>query len=124
MSRKHYYHGGPSGITGWIEPPEVTGAKCAADYGDEDFRKRVVAVHRRDRVYVTTNAVAAMLWGAGFPDGTVYRVEPEGAIEDDPDCSQPGLSFQCSRARIVGSRRMTDSDRRTMLLAIFSRELA
>jgi hypothetical protein len=31
----------------------------------------------------------------------VYKVEPEGSIEDDPDVDTPGISFQCQKAKIV-----------------------
>jgi len=91
-----YYHGGPAGRQrgAFILPPAVTGAPTTADFGAE-------AVCRRDRVYVTTNQNAALLYAAGHRRGVVYQVEPEGELEVDPDCTLPGLSFQCARARIV-----------------------
>jgi hypothetical protein len=33
---------------------------------------------------------------------TVYEVTPEGEIEDDPDHKSTGISFACSRAKIIG----------------------
>lgn len=94
-----YYHGGMPGIPigGEIRPPCETGHKCASDYGSAH-------VHRRDRVYLTTDLAAAKLYATMHPSlrGIVYRVEPIGEVESDPDCVKPGLSFQCSRARVIG----------------------
>lgn len=42
-------------------------------------------------------------------DGVIYEVEPLGAIEADPDCTLPGLSFQCERARVVRRIKPTKS---------------
>lgn len=97
MSRAlRYFHGGPKGIRQFILPPAETGAACASDYG-------AAAVHRRDRVYVTTDLLAATMYAALVPNelGIVYEVEPVGALEADPDCDCLGLSFQCARARII-----------------------
>ena len=58
-------------------------------------------MHRRDRVYITTDKAAALVFAASWPDGVVYECEPVGAIEPDPDCKAPGLAYQCERARIV-----------------------
>lgn len=93
-----YYHGGLPGLPkgAYVLPPSTTGARCASDYGARD-------IHRRDRVYVTTSADAAIMFAALHPSGVgqVYEVAPSDDLEADPDCSAQGLSFQCSRARIL-----------------------
>lgn len=33
--------------------------------------------------------------------GTVYEVEPVGDVVSDPDCNEPGLSFECERAKVI-----------------------
>lgn len=91
-----YYHGGPPGRQrgALLLPPNITGARTTADYG-------AGAVCRRDRVYVTTDINGALMFAAGQRRGVVYQVEPIGALEPDPDCTQAGLSFQCERARVL-----------------------
>lgn len=91
-----YWHGGRPGLKpgSYLLPPSITKAPCCSDYG-------AAAVHRRDRVYVTTQQAAALVFAAGHPDGVIYECEPVGAIVPDPDCSDPGLSFECEKARIV-----------------------
>lgn len=91
-----YWHGGRPGRKRgeFLLPPQITGAPSSSDFG-------AAAVHRRDRVYITTDKAAALLFAAGWPDGVVYECEPIGAIEPDPDCNAPGMAFQCERARIV-----------------------
>lgn len=92
-----YYHGGPKRLrVGWrILPPSQTGAKCASDYG-------AAHVHNPHRVYVTTELMAAAMYAAMTPrGGAIFRVEPIGDLEPDPDCSEPGLSFACLSATIL-----------------------
>lgn len=93
-----YYHGGAPGLTVGqrLLPPDQTGAPSCSEYGG-------AAVHRRDRVYVATVFEAALIFAAGHPSqrGCVYECEPVGALEPDPDCDLPGLSWQCEAARIV-----------------------
>lgn len=121
---RRYYHGGPGGIAllDWIQPPTVTGCKSSAEYGPEEFRSRVRAVHRTDRVYVTTNATAAAMFAAAFPDGTVYEVEPHGELEPDPDCSLAGLSYACERAQVLRKMRISEADRLTVFRALLGME--
>lgn len=91
-----YWHGGRPGIPrgAFLLPPSITKTKHCGLYGAGH-------VHRTDRVYVTTEQAAALLYAAGWPNGVIYRVEPLGPLEDDPDCSKPGVSFQCERARVL-----------------------
>lgn len=93
-----YFHGGVPGkrFADLIQPPAVTGYRCASDYG-------AAHVHDRNKVYVTTNLEAAMMYAAMHPSGRgeVYEVKPIGELQADPDCSEPGLSFVCDRAKVV-----------------------
>lgn len=91
-----YYHGGARGRDrgAMLLPPNVTGAPSLSQFG-------AAGVCRRDRVYVTTNFHAALLYAAANRKGVVYQVEPLGELEPDPDCNQPGLSFQCARAKVL-----------------------
>ncbi len=93
-----YYHGGnPELLIGEsILPPSITGQPNCSEYG-ADF------VHRKDRVYVTTEFMAAVIFASMHQSlkGCVYRVEPVGDLVLDPDCDQPGLSYECESAVIV-----------------------
>lgn len=93
-----WYHGGPSGISGWILPPSKTGAQSTADV----VRNMDTAHVRRDRVFITTDRVAATMFACVWPDPMVYVVEPDGEIEPDPDYHHDdGASVQVERARIL-----------------------
>ncbi|WP_434029045.1 NAD(+)--rifampin ADP-ribosyltransferase [[Pseudomonas] boreopolis] len=91
-----YYHGGARGRArgAFLLPPSTTGAPSLSQYG-------AAGVHRTDRVYITTSFEAALLYAAANRKGLVYEVEPLGELEHDPDCTVPGLSFQCERARVL-----------------------
>lgn len=91
-----YFHGGRgvSQRSAFILPPSITKAANLSDFG-------AAGVHRRDRVYVTTNYNAALLYAASVKDGRIYIVEPIGILEDDPDCTQIGLSYQCEKAKVL-----------------------
>lgn len=76
---------------------------------------------RADRVYVTTDPVAAVMYAAMHPSGgSIYRVQPEGPIVDDPDCVELGLSYECGRARILSVRNVNGYERRKVLRALAS----
>lgn len=105
-----YYHAGPRGLT-MILPPTKTGAVSTAAYGAS-------AVCRRDRVYVTTDFNAAVMFASLLPRGTVYEVEPVNALPD-PDCAVSGLSFEALAARIVREHRIRGKElRRVRRLAV------
>ena len=91
-----YYHGGRSGRArgAYLLPPSITRAPSLSEFG-------AAGVHRRDRVYVTTSVAAAALYAAFWPKGVIYECEPIGTIEPDPDCTEPGLAYQCERARVL-----------------------
>ena len=91
-----FFHGGPPGLTE-ILPSAATGAPSGADYGAE-------GVCRRDRVYLTTSLSCARAYALFAPVRglvTVYECEPVGELVPDPDCTEPGLSWQCERATVV-----------------------
>ena len=98
-----YYHGGPRGFQpkAYLLPPSLTRAKSTTDLMG-------ASVHRQDRVYLTTQYSAALLYAAAFNRGVIYEVEPVGTLEADPDCTLDGLSFQCERARIVKVHKVSD----------------
>lgn len=91
-----YFHGGQRGlrIGGYILPPSETKKFSTSDYIANQ-------VHRRDRVYITPDLAAASLYASVHQLPTVYEVVPEGDLEPDPDCFEPGLSSACPRAKIV-----------------------
>ena len=94
MSEKPtYWHGGPRGLRA-ILPPDQTGARSIA----AELAPRVCL---RSKVYVTTDYAAAVLYASVINQGTVYKVEPVGVLEPDPDCRQQGLSYQCPAARVI-----------------------
>lgn len=96
-----YYHAGPVGLRE-ILPPTETGAVSTASYG-------AGAVCRRDRVYVTTDLLAAVGFASLLPPrgaGAVYEVAPLNP-RPDPDCNMPGLSFEAERARVLGRVQVT-----------------
>ena len=90
-----YFHGGPAGVQrgAFLLPPTITKRKHCSLYG-------AAGIHRTDRVYITTDRTAALLFAASWPKGVVYECEPIGDVEPDPDCSVPGLSYQCEKARV------------------------
>lgn len=91
-----FWHGGRPGVQrgAFLLPPSITKSKHCGLYGAGN-------VHRTDRVYVTTEQAAALLYASGWPNGVIYQCEPIGTLEDDPDCWKPGLSFQCEKARVL-----------------------
>lgn len=108
-----YYHGGPSGIHGWILPPDQTGANSLAGYvRDEDFCDT-------SKVYVATSLEGALMY-AFLPGYVIYEVEPVGDLTPDPDCFEPGLSFMCEKARIVRRIRVSSKTRKLAKRILFS----
>jgi hypothetical protein len=67
---------------------------------------------RADAVYVTSSFDAALMYAALHPSGgAVYVVRAIGELRADPDCDQPGLSFECERAVIIHAHPVTCSER-------------
>lgn len=96
MNNKIYWHGGKPGIQrgAFLLPPCITRSASLSEYG-------AAGVHRRDRVYITTDKNCALIYAAGLKNGVIYQCEPIGDIEPDPDCNSPGLSWQCEKARVI-----------------------
>lgn len=97
-----YFHGGYPGLKpgDLIQPPDTTGtdrrlSATAAELGAPAHATRT------DVVYVTTGRNVARAFAAFYPDGALYRVEPRGELEPDPDSGIPGLSWQCPAAEVV-----------------------
>jgi hypothetical protein len=112
-----YFHGGGRGLKvgGYILPPSLTKVWSTPDYGE------MGGLHRKDRVYLTTELVDAQFFAAASQDPTVYEVEPIGTLEDDPDCRRPGRSYACEKAKIIAIHRVPGKSikkaRKKMLLA-------
>lgn len=110
-----YFHGGIGTlrIGMMVKPPCETGAPTTADYGAEK-------VCRRDRIYISSSKNAAAIFALMSPcgNGAVYEVEPIGAIEPDPDCSDPTLSFQCERAKVLAIHKLQLTKRERHLLVM------
>lgn len=93
-----YYHGGPRGLRA-ILPPSKTGARSTGDYTGARH------IHDQNAVYVTTDYGAAVLYACGHTKGCVYQVQPHN-LRFDPDCTEPGLSFECDRADVIARFRL------------------
>lgn len=101
-----YFHGGVPGLRSGdlIEPqPFDRGAHlvdgcpvCEARRSGtpSDYDRN----HRFDRVYVTTVRFIAKCFAAGYPNGALYRVEPLGDLEADPEHPD---SFAVQAARVL-----------------------
>lgn len=96
-----YFHGGAAGllIGSRILPPRETGCKDSTAAIAREQGWPVVA--REDRVYITTEYMAAVMYAVARKNPTVYRVAPIGELDHDPDCSERGLSFECPAATVV-----------------------
>ncbi|WP_338683866.1 hypothetical protein QD712_25620 [Streptomyces acidiscabies] len=97
-----YFHGGYPGLKpgDLILPPDLSGtdhrlSRTAAELGGPAYSTRT------DVVYVTTGRDVARAFAAFYPDGALYRVQPHGDLEPDPDSGIPGLSWQCPTAEVI-----------------------
>lgn len=97
-----YFHGGYPGLKpgDLLLPPDATGTEhrlsaVSAELGGPEHATRT------DVVYLAADRDVARAFAAFYPDGALYRVEPEGDLEPDPDSGIPGLSWQCPAARIA-----------------------
>lgn len=108
-----YWHGGvPGRQVGDFILSANDRAKDPTVAAEHRFRTTGVAgITRPDHVYFTTHrdfarayagnySEAHELTGAKYLHGTLYRVEPEGPIEFDPDFPQR-VSYSATRARVV-----------------------
>ncbi len=116
-----YWHGGVRGLRvgQYVRPASETGA--VGTLTEHGSRMRGGHVMRSDRVYVTTDRLAAVMYAAVHPSGgAVYQVEPEGTLTDDPDCDKPGLSYECERARIIDVANVSGYERRKVMRAVMA----
>lgn len=102
--RPVYFHGGQAGLIpgGKILPPDVTGT--TGTLREEIIRMGLAdkGVARGDRVYLVTEWASSVMYAVLHPSlGQVYLVEPDGELEPDPDCTEPGLAWQCPSATIL-----------------------
>lgn len=109
-----YWHGGRPGVQrgAFLLPPSITKTKHCGLYG-------AAGIHRTDRVYVATEYAAAVLYAAAWPGGVVYQCEPIGGLTPDPDCSEPGLSWECEKARVRKVVKLTQAERSMALRVLF-----
>lgn len=95
-----YWHGGHPDLKpgDFVIPASESGTtRSLAEYSGPDLR---ASGHvRLDRVHLTTQREAARAFAAAYPNGALYRVEPVGVIEPDPDA--PDVSIRCERAQVV-----------------------
>jgi 8-oxo-dGTP pyrophosphatase MutT (NUDIX family) len=107
-----FYHGGRPGlhVGDLLLPPTESGARPEIDFLDLNFHANLAhaaSLVRRDRVYLTSSKNDATVWASlhrlGTPTrgGDVYRAEPIGSTEPDPDYNGPDTVVHCARARIV-----------------------
>lgn len=102
MTATAYFHGGFPGLKvgDLVLPPDRSGtehrlSETAAEIGAPAL------ITRTDVVYVATGRDVARAFAAFYPDGALYRVDPVGALETDPDCGVPGLSWMCPAAEVL-----------------------
>ena len=112
-----FYHGGFGGLQvgQHVLPPNVTRSPSTASFG-------AAAVCDRNRVYVTTDMEAALVFACAHPSGRgkFYEVEPIGEVEPDPDAIAEGYSFQCEKARVVRVIRVKGKTIRNLQKALIS----
>jgi len=98
MTGDVFFHGGIPGLAvgDVIAPPDVTGTSHRLSAHAPDHAPHGT---RTDVVYVTTVQNIARFYAACYPDGALYRVEPEGIVGPDPDA--PTCSMMCASALIV-----------------------
>lgn len=97
-----YFHGGYPGLKpgDLIQPPDATGTEHRLSAVSAELGGPAHAT-RMDVVYLTTGRDVARAYAAFYPDGALYRVEPHGGLEPDPDSGITGLSWQCPAAEVV-----------------------
>jgi hypothetical protein len=102
---QRYWHGGIPGLRPGdvIEPQPLGSGPHLVDGCDVcESRKRGQQLPTDNldpsQVYVTTDREYARIYAAGYPNGALYRVEPEGDLVPSPD---PVPSWGCDRARVL-----------------------
>jgi hypothetical protein len=92
-----YFHGGNRKlhVGDYIKPQSETGVVGMSH-----------PLCRKDRAYVTTSIVDAQFYASAATNPVVYVVVPEGEVEPDPDCTQPGQSFACLKAKVIAIQKI------------------
>ena len=92
--KERYFHGGNRKLRvgDYLLPPTETGVLGTSDLNP---------LCRRDRVYLTQSIDGAQFFASAALSPVVYEAVPEGEIEADPDCTEPGVSIACQKAKIV-----------------------
>ena len=92
--RERYFHGGNRKLLvgDYLLPSAETGVSGMSDLNP---------LCRRDRVYLTRSIDGARFFASAAQNPVVYEAVPEGQIESDPDCTEPGTSIACQKARII-----------------------
>lgn len=101
MSLLPWYHGGPPGraVDEQLLPPATTGAPRLSDHAPAGAATAHV---RDDCVYVTPDINVAAMYAVGHRGGVVYRVQPDGPLERDPDYLGPdAASWQTTAATVL-----------------------
>lgn len=98
-----YWHGGVPDLKpgGFVLPVTQTGNgnNLTANLAAAGITGLAAGYVRSDRVHLTTDRDAAKVYAACYPDGALYRVEPVGEVEPDPDA--PDVSVRCERAVVL-----------------------
>lgn len=104
-----WWHGGPQIDGDMILPPVATGAEPFV--ADADWRLRpemIAAICDYGKVYVVSSPTSAVIYAALCNDPMLYRVEPVGRLEADPDgddsVSASATMFRRCRAAVIVER--------------------
>lgn len=109
-----YWHGGAPGLSAGDELLSRDDAERLLSEPTTHALQRgyALGVTRTDRVYFSSSRDFARAYaskfhridqttGVVFERGTLYRVEPIGSVEDDPDFAARNVSWCAPRARVV-----------------------
>lgn len=104
-----YYHGGNDDIRmgEYIMPASHTGKHSCEDWARR-YKLEGADLCDKTRCYVTTSLQAALVFACAQEKPMIYIVEPED-MKHDPDCTELGLSYSCSRAKVIGKQRPVKS---------------
>jgi hypothetical protein len=92
--KERYFHGGNRRlhVRDYLLPPTETGVLGKSELNP---------LCRRDRVYLTRSIDGARFFASAAPNPVVYEAVPEGELEADPDCTEPGVSIACQKTKII-----------------------
>jgi hypothetical protein len=92
--KERYFHGGNRklNVGDYLLPRKETGILGMSNLNP---------LCRSDRVYLTRSIDGARFFASAALKPVVYEAVPEGEIEPDPDCTEPGISIACQKAKII-----------------------